>query len=112
MFPCVPGSTGEFPVEIRISGEQLVQITNTGSKSCSLEETAYTGLFWFNRHETKRNCTEKIRRAHLGQKQILPERREVVKISTCWWETEETWWTQHVSKGSISKYFSGALQLC
>ena len=58
MFLCVPVSAGEFPVEMRISGEQLVQITNTGNKSCSLEETAYIGLFWFKRDETKGNRTE------------------------------------------------------
>jgi len=58
MFLRVPGSAGELPVEIKISGEQLVQITNTGTKSCSLEETPYIGLFWFKRDETKGNCTE------------------------------------------------------
>lgn len=58
MFLCVPSSAGKFPVEIKISGEQLVQITNTGNKSYSLEETAYIGLCWFKRDETKGNCTE------------------------------------------------------
>lgn len=58
MFLCVPGSAGKFPVETQISGEQLVQNTNTGNKSCSLEETAYVGLFWFKRDETKEKCTE------------------------------------------------------
>lgn len=52
MFLCVPGSAGEFPAEIKISGEQLVQITNAGNKSCSLEETVYIGLFWFKRDKT------------------------------------------------------------
>lgn len=58
MFLCAPGSAGEFPLEIKISGEQLVQATNTGNKSCSLEETANMGLFRFKTEETKRNCTE------------------------------------------------------
>lgn len=58
MFLSIPGLSGECPVEIQISGEQLVQITNRGNKSCSLEETAYIGLFWFKWDETKGNCTE------------------------------------------------------
>lgn len=58
-----------------------MQITNTGNKSCSLEETASIGLFWFKRHETKRNCTEKFRRAYLEQTQALPGTKELAKLS-------------------------------
>lgn len=38
MFPCVPGSVGKVPVRTKISEEQLMQISNTGNKSCSVEK--------------------------------------------------------------------------
>lgn len=76
MFLCVPGSAGEFPAEIKISGEQLVQITNAGNKSCSLEETVYIGLFWFKRDKTKGNCTESTSPRYV---QALPGTRDMTK---------------------------------
>lgn len=56
MSLCVSDSAGEFPAEINISGEQLVQIT--GIESCSLDETTYIGLFWFKQDKMKENYTE------------------------------------------------------
>lgn len=76
MFLCVPCSAGEFPVEIKVPGEQLVQITNTGNKPCSLEKTAYMGLFWFKRDETWETAQKNT---SLRYVQALPGTRELRK---------------------------------